>query len=183
MPPPVIGGIPPAPQPQSRTLSLLLASAGIAAAVLGWRGLTELVPVDPAWTSMAPRLGSASLALLPAAIVLWLMIVTQMAARMLTGRINPTDGRDNTFLLTNQRAIANTVEQAVCFIPALLALAGGVTAAQMPQVVAVALAFAAARLVFWLGYLARPVLRAPGMAGTFTAVSATLAAAVWVWLA
>jgi uncharacterized membrane protein YecN with MAPEG domain len=105
-----------------------------------------------------------------------------MVARMASGRIDPTDGRDTLFLLTNQRAIANTLEQSVCFIPALLALAAGVTAAVMPQVIALALVFAAARLVFWLGYLTRPVLRAPGMAATFVTVTATLGAAIWAWL-
>lgn len=178
---------PPIPRPadpatQSRGLSLLLASAGIAAGVLGWRGLTGLIPPDPAWSSMAARLGTAALALLPGAIVLWLMIAAQMATRIISGRFNPTEGRDNHFLLINQRAIGNTVEQSLCFIPALLALAAGVGAPLMPKVIALALVFAAARLIFWLGYLARPVLRAPGMAATFVTVTATLAGAVWVWL-
>lgn len=75
------------------------------------------------------------------------------------------------------------MEQLLCFIPALFALAAGVTAALMPKVVALGLIFAAARLVFWLGYLARPVLRATGMAATFATVTATIAAAIWVWLA
>lgn len=131
---------------------------------------------------MAARLGSGALALLPGAIVLWLMIVTQMAARILSGRFNPTEGRDNFFLLTNQRAIGNTVEQSLCFYPALLALAAGVSAPHMPQVIALALIFAAARLAFWLGYLVRPVLRAPGMAATLATVTATIAGAVWAWL-
>ena len=173
---------PPFPPPQSRGLSLLLASAGIAAGVLGWHAIAGQIPPDPAWSSMATRLGTTALALLPSAAVLWLMILAQMAARMVSGRIDPTDGRETLFLLTNQRAIANTVEQSVCFIPALLALAAGVTGTVMPQVIALAVIFAAARLVFWLGYLARPVLRAPGMAATFVTVTATLAAAIWAWL-
>ena len=170
------------PATQSRGLSLLLASAGIAAGILGWHSVAGLIPPDPAWSSMAARLGTAALALLPGAIVLWLMIAAQMATRIISGRFNPTEGRDNHFLLINQRAIGNTVEQSLCFIPALLALAAGVGAPLMPKVIALALVFAAARLIFWLGYLARPVLRAPGMAATFVTVTATLAGAVWVWL-
>ncbi len=131
---------------------------------------------------MASRLGTAALALLPGTVVLWLMIAGQMATRIVSGRFNPTEGRDNHFLLINQRAIGNTMEQLLGFIPALLALAAGVTAAWMPKVIALALVFAVARLVFWLGYLARPVLRAPGMAATFATVTVTIAAAIWVWL-
>jgi uncharacterized membrane protein YecN with MAPEG domain len=173
--------IPPAPV-QSRGLTLLLGCAGIAAGVLGWRWLTGWVPPDPAWSSMAARLGAASLALLPAGAVLWAMIVTQMAARFVTGRFDPTAGTDGPFLRVNQRAISNTVEQFAVLAPALLALAAGVAAAKMPMVIALALVFAAARLLFWAGYLAHKLLRAPGMAATFVAVTATLAAATWVWL-
>ena len=79
------------PPVQSRGLSLLLASAGIAAFTLAWHGLVGMIPPDQAWSSMAARLGSGALALLPGAIVLWLMIVTQMAARILSGRFNPTE--------------------------------------------------------------------------------------------
>jgi len=178
-PPPL--PIPPTPVP-SRGLSLLLACAGIAAGVLGWRSLAVQVPTDPAWSSMAARLGAASLAMLPAAVVLWAMIATQMVARFVTGRFDPTDGTDGHFLRVNQRSIANTVEQSAIFLPALLALAAGVTAAPMPQIIALALVFAAARLLFWAGYLAHNLLRAPGMAATFATVTATLAAAIWVWL-
>lgn len=174
---------PPSPSMNlNRSLSLLLASVGIAAGMLGWQGLVGVLPADPAWSSTAARLGIAALALLPGAIVLWLMIATQMAARMITGRLHPTEGRDTAFLRTNQRAIANTVEQSLCFISALLALAAGAAAPRMPQVIALALVFAAARLIFWVGYLIRPVLRAPGMAVSFTTVTVTLIGAVWVWL-
>lgn len=173
---------PVAPATQSRGLSLLLASAGIVAGALGWNGLSGSIVPDPAWSSMAARLGMAALALLPSAIVLWLMIAAQMATRIVTGRFNPTEGPDSNFLLVNQRVIGNTMEQLLCFVPGLLALAAGVSAALMPKVIALALVFAAARLVFWLGYLARPVLRAPGMAATFATTTATLTAAIWVWL-
>ncbi|MSO91477.1 MAG: MAPEG family protein [Acetobacteraceae bacterium] len=173
----------PSPSPNlDRSLSLLLASTGIAVGMLGWKGLVEIIPADPAWSSTAVRLGIAALALLPGAIVLWLMIATQMAARIVSGRFYPTEGRDTAFLHTNQRALTNTVEQSLCFVPALLALAAGVTGSFMPQVIALALVFAAARLVFWLGYLVRPVLRAPGMAASFATVTATLIGAVWAWL-
>jgi len=173
---------PPAEPHASRTLSLLLGAIGIAAAILLWHSLVPVIPPDPGWPSMATRLGAAALALLPAAATLWLMIVAQMAARMLAGTIDPVRQPDTPFLLTNQRAISNTVEQMLVFAPSLLALSAGAPATAMPYVVALALTFATARLGFWLGYLARPLLRAPGMAATFATTSITLASAIWVWL-
>lgn len=166
----------------SRALALLLGAIGITAATLLWHGIVPLIPADPGWPSMATRLGAAALALLPAAAALWLMVVAQMAARMLLGAIDPVRMPDTQFLATNQRAISNTVEQMLVFAPALLALSAGAAATAMPQVIALALVFAAARLGFWLGYLARPLLRAPGMAATFATTSVTLASAIWVWL-
>ena len=171
------------PIAHSRGLALLLAALGITGAVLGWRAMVGLVPVDPAWTSMAARLGAAALALVPTALVLWFFLVAQMATRLWTAAFEPLRAPDGAFLRTNQRIIGNTMEQMLVFCPALLALAAGVPAARMPDVVALALIFAAARLLFWLGYLIRPMLRAPGMAATFASSTAAVFAAIWVWLA
>jgi len=172
-----------APHPASRGLTVLLSAAGVVAAVLGWRALVGFVPPDPIWSSMAVRLGVAALALLPAAFLLWLMVLTQMLARFIAGAFDPLARPDGFFLRLNQRVISNSAEQFLCFLPALLALAAGTSAARMPEVIALALVFAVARLVFWLGYLCGPMLRAPGMAATFAAVTAALAGAAWVWLA
>jgi len=166
----------------SRALSLLLGAIGVAAAVLAWRSLSGLLAPDPAWSSTATRLGMTAVALVPAATALWLMLAAQMAGRMLLGAVDPVRQPDGPFLRTNQRAISNSVEQMLVFVPSLLALAAGATATQMPQVLALALTFAGARVIFWLGYLARPLLRAPGMAATFACSTAAPAAAIWVWL-
>jgi uncharacterized membrane protein YecN with MAPEG domain len=109
------------------------------------------------------------------------MIIVQMRARAATGAIDPTAGRDSHFLRLNQRVITNTVEQLACFVPALLALAGRAASERMNKVVALALLFALARLMVWLGYLVRPMLRAPGMAATFGVNVVTLGAAIWAW--
>ena len=97
-------------------------------------------------------------------------------------RVVPVAGRDSRFLLVNQRVISNTLEQMVVFAPALLALAARMPPYKMPQVVALALLFALARLVFWIGYLLGARLRAPGMAVTLAVNLVTLAAAVRVWI-
>lgn len=146
-----------------------------------WRGLVVLLPLPPAPGS-GHRIGLACAALLPTVVLLLAMIQAQMAARALTGTIDPTAGRDGRFLQVNQRALTNTVEQLAAFVPSLLALAAGVRADRIAEVVAAALTFALARLVFWVGYLSGARRRAPGMAATFAVNVATLIAAAWVWL-
>lgn len=130
---------------------------------------------------MPERLGLACASLLPTACVLNAMIATQMRLRMQTGAVDPLAGQDDWRLLVNQRALTNTVEQLASFAPAQLALSAGASPGYMPLVVAAGVVFAAARLVFWGGYMLGPLLRAPGMAATFFINVATLIAAVWVW--
>jgi uncharacterized MAPEG superfamily protein len=154
--------------------------AGLAVAYGAWRGLAGLI-VPPAGDE-AHRIAIACVALLPSTGLLLAMIVVQMLGRAVTGAIDPVAGRDSRFLLTNQRVISNSAEQLVVFAPALLALAAGVRAGQMGQVVALALVFALARLAFWIGYLVGTRLRAPGMAATLAVNVVTLLAAARVWL-
>ena len=165
-----------------RGLSFLLGCCGAVVAFLGWQAMVPLFPADPAASTMGVRLGEACAALLPAAAVLALMILAQMGYRFLLGVFDPLAGRETRFLLVNQRVISNTVEQLAIFVPALLALAAAVAAPQMPAVMALGAVFALARIVFWAGYLAAPVLRAPGMAATLVTSGGTLAAAFWFWL-
>jgi uncharacterized membrane protein YecN with MAPEG domain len=159
---------------------LLGSAAGMSVAFAGWQGLAAILPGDLA-AGLPERLAVACAALLPAVSVLNLMIATQMWLRVRGGVVDPLAGRDGASLQVNQRALTNTVEQLAGFAPALLAVSGGVSSDRMRFVVAAGVVFAAARLVFWVGYLLGPMLRAPGMAGTFVVNIATLAAAIWVW--
>ncbi len=168
--------------PPGRALSLLLGVCGAVTAMLAWQALVPLMKPDAAASSMGVRLGLACTALLPAAAVLALMLLAQMALRLLAGAIDPLAGRETRALLRNQRVIANTVEQFAVFAPSLLAFAAGATAARTGEVAAAGVVFAAMRLLFWGGYLLAPVGRAFGMAGTLTASLGTLGAAIWVWL-
>jgi uncharacterized membrane protein YecN with MAPEG domain len=165
-----------------RSLSLLLGVCGAVATMLAWQALVPMVRPDPSGASMGVRLGLACAALLPAAAVLALMLLVQMGLRFAAGAIDPLAGHETPALQRNQRVIANTLEQFAVFAPALLALAAGTTAARMAEVTAAGVVFAGARVLFWLGYLAAPVGRAFGMAGTLVATLGTLAAAIWVWL-
>jgi hypothetical protein len=165
-----------------RGVSLLLACFGIIAALFLWRALVPFMPVNTEATSMALRLGLGTAALLPAAFVLAAMVATQMVARFAAFVLDPTAGQETHFLLVNQRAISNSVEQMAILVPALLALAAAVPAQQMPEIAAAGAAFAIARFVFWAGYLIHPLARAPGMAGSAAISLSCLMAAAWKWL-
>jgi hypothetical protein len=165
-----------------RGLALLLWACGAVAALLLWRLFVPLMPADAAASSMAVRLGMASALLLPGAFVLAAMILAQMLGRLATGATDPLVGRESRFLLVNQRVIDNTIEQTLLFLPGFLALAAGVSAVHLPEVLALAPVFAAARLAFWAGYLVTPMARAPGMVATYATNVATLVAAAWFWL-
>jgi uncharacterized membrane protein YecN with MAPEG domain len=163
-----------------RGWSALGSAAGVSAAFAGWQGLAAMLPGDLA-AGLPERLALACAALLPTVSVLNLMIAAQMGMRARCGAVDPLAGRDGASLQVNQRALTNTVEQLAGFAPALLAAAAGVSSDGMRFVVAAGVVFAAARLVFWGGYLLGPMMRAPGMAATFAVNVATLVAAIWVW--
>jgi uncharacterized MAPEG superfamily protein len=165
-----------------RLVSASLALIGLAAAALGWWLLAGAIEVPRGASSMAFRLGLALAALLPAAIVLAAMILAQMLLRFATGAFDPLAGRDAPLLHLTQRVIGNTIEQFAVFAPALLAWAAGGEASAMPGVIALGIVFAAARLVFWVGYLIDPVARAVGMAPSFAAAVFALGSAVLAWL-
>ena len=163
-----------------RHWSMVGSASGITVAALLWVALARLLPVnEPA--GLPARLGLALAALLPSACVLNLMIAAQMRSRATTAAVDPLAGIDGAFLRVNQRVLTNTVEQLAGFVPALLALAAGVSAGGMAFVVAAGLVFALARLVFWGGYLLGPLARSPGMAATFAVNLVTLGAAIEVW--
>jgi hypothetical protein len=165
-----------------RGLSLLLSCCGVVVALLFWRMLVPLMPQDPAASSMAVRLGSATAALLPSAFVMAAMIAAQMTGRFAAGALDPLAGHETRFLLTNQRVITNSVEQMAAFAPGFLALAAGATSDMLPEVLALGGTFAFARIIFWFGYLSAPIARAPGMAATFMVNISTLLAGTWFWL-
>jgi uncharacterized membrane protein YecN with MAPEG domain len=162
-----------------RARSLLLGGVGVVAAALVWWLFVAALPVSGAQADIASRLALGALSLLPASAVLAAMILAQMVVRFAAGTFDPTAGRDNRFLVVNQRVITNTVEQLACFAPALLALSAVASPLRMTMVAALGLTFAVARVAFWIGYLRAPVLRAPGMGATFVA---TVMAIVWAAL-
>jgi hypothetical protein len=164
-----------------RARSLLLGGAGVVAAALVFWIILLLVPPEGARADPASRLALGVASLLPGAAVLLAMLLVQMAARFATGTFDPTLGRDGRLLVVNQRVISNTAEQLLCFIPALLALSVVTPPGRMAMIVALGLTFALARIAFWIGYLADPLLRAPGMAATIVVNIAVLLWAIAGW--
>ncbi len=162
-----------------RCLSLLLGACGIAAAWLLWRVVVTEIP-EPA-DGAAVRISLTLAWLLPSLALLWAMLLVQMGARFLGARFDPLAGGESRFLAVNQRVITNTVEHMAVFAPAVLALAAGVDGAHMPGVIALAIVFAAARAVFWAGYLVGPMGRGFGMAATLVTTAAALGGAAFAW--
>lgn len=164
-----------------RRMSLILSLAGILLIAGLWWQLAQAIPVPRDAATTAGRLAVGLSALLPAAAVPFAMILVQTIARFLGGVFDPLAGAETRFLQVNQRVISNTVEQFAVFAPAFLALCAAAPPTGIPAALALSPAWAAARLVFWFGYLAHPMARAPGMAATVAAVLAALGGAAWVW--
>ncbi len=165
-----------------RGLALLLGACGVVGAYLLWRSLAGQIPAPVDGASVAGRLSLALLWLLPSAVVLWAMLLVQMGARFIYGAFNPFATGQPSFLAVNQRVITNTVEHGAVFALALLAFAANASSRVMPQVMALAVVFAAARLAFWAGYVVAPVGRAPGMAATVAVTAGAVGGAVSVWM-
>lgn len=79
----------------------------------------------------------------------------------------------------NQRVLSNTVEQALIFVPAILALAARVPPSQVHILPVLTCVWCAGRLLFWLGYRIKPSLRGPGF--EWTIYSSMLALGWFAW--
>jgi hypothetical protein len=165
-----------------RIASISLGGLGAVAALLLWWVVRDVIAEPSGASSMAVRLGMAGAALLPAAALLFLMVLASSAARFVQAAFDPLARPEGRFIALNQRVITNTVEQLCVFAPALLAWAAGGGAAAMPGVLAAALLFALARAAFWAGYHVHPMARAPGMAAGLALNALALVAAARAWL-
>ncbi len=149
-----------------RYLHSILGSAVGAALALGGFLLLRAAVVGPA--------EPLALLALPAALVL-AMVLAVALTRFLAGAFDPLSDPEPRALRLGQRVLSNTVEQSLVFCPAYVAAwASGVPGSDLT---AAALLFAAGRLLFWAGYLADPLFRAPGMVATLS-VTAGLGLAV-----
>ncbi|WP_284615332.1 MAPEG family protein [Aquabacterium humicola] len=100
-----------------------------------------------------------------------------LLARFLEGAHNPLLGSESERLKIHCRVMQNTLEQLVWFTLCVLALAAGTAPLRLVPMACVL--FAAARFIYWWGYLRRSTLgRAPGVQMTFTLNVALLAMAL-----
>jgi uncharacterized membrane protein YecN with MAPEG domain len=90
-------------------------------------------------------------------------------ARFFEGAHDPLAGTESERLKTHCRVMQNTLEQFVWFAVAVVALAALLPAERAGVVPVACATFAAARFLYWWGYLRQGTLgRAPGVQITFT---------------
>jgi hypothetical protein len=136
--------------------------AGVAlGTVVGW-----LVFVGLLYALPGPADPDAALAwaVLPPALVVFVLTVAVGLGRFMAPGIDPTAGRDRRFVQVTNRVLRNSLEQGLVFALAGLALLTVGAPGMQAALPAFGVLFVAARLFFWLGYLHDPLWRAPGMA-------------------
>lgn len=130
--------------------------------------LAPLVPPPEGDASLAARLALAARLSVWPALVLCAMVGGVMAVRGRAQAFNPIDDAEGRAYRVAQRALTNTVEQMVIFLPGLAALATLLPADGLGALRLATALFVTGRLLFWAGYAVHPYARAPGMAMTLT---------------
>ncbi|NYZ16324.1 MAPEG family protein [Azospirillum sp. RWY-5-1] len=152
-----------------RRLTLAIAANGVAVAVtvVLMVALAPLFP-PPAVADLAGRLGLAARLSVWPALVLLLVILAVIATRGLCRLFNPIDDPETRVYRVCQRALSNTVEQTLLFLPGLTALCALLPLQSLGFPALFTLLFVVGRVLFWTGYILHPFARAPGMAMTLT---------------
>ncbi|PWC43564.1 MAPEG family protein [Azospirillum sp. TSO22-1] len=143
-----------------------LASAAVTVALFVL--LAPLIAAPEGVVALQARLALAARLSLWPALVLFAMVVGVMAVRGRTQAFNPIEDTESRAYRVAQRALSNTVEQTLVFLPALTALSTLLPVASLGVPSLATALFVAGRLLFWAGYAVHPYARAPGMAMTFT---------------
>jgi len=111
------------------------------------------------------------------------MVAAVGNARFLSEAIDPTLGKESQAMVVNGRVADNTLQQYALFATGALALTANLPAERTNIVLAAAIVFVAARLLFWIGYRIDPLYRAPGFAATFYLNLGLLGGALWLGFA
>lgn len=100
------------------------------------------------------------------ALTLLVGILAVAQSRYESDAIDPLARAERGALVVHGRYVANTLEQLVLHVIAMLGLAVDGTAVGLRLVPALTACFVAGRILFWMGYLRDPMKRAPGFAMT-----------------
>lgn len=159
----------------------LISVAGVVfGTALAWGGLALFWPGTAAGISLAAD-GPASAAglLVWPALLLLLMVLTVALARFATAAFDPLKDPESRFQRRAQRALSNSVEQTAVFVPAMLSAAALAAPGDIRLAGVMTGLFCVSRLLFWIGYLIHPYLRAPGMIMTLNVNAAIVGYALY----
>ena len=142
---------------------------------IAWRAWPEVAPI----ASAGERVAYAAELLIGVAVVV-LLIVSRLFRTFDTEKAeDPFANAESHRWRVNQRVLQNTVEQAMIFVPALLALSARVSPDDVRILPIVTALWCAGRILFWVGYRVKPVLRGPGF--EWTLYSSLLAIGWYAW--
>jgi hypothetical protein len=142
---------------------------------IAWRAWPEVAPL----TSAGERVAYAAELLIAVAVVV-LLIVSLLFRTFDTAKAeDPFANAESQRWRINQRVLQNTVEQAMVFVPALLALSARVEPGHVKILPVLTALWCAGRILFWVGYRVKPVLRGPGF--EWTLYTSVLAIGWYVW--
>ena len=156
------------------------AASGVASMLVAMFVLHRILPAPAGMEGVADRIAFALRSLALAATPLLAMIAAIGNARALSDAIDPTRGAESRTLVVDGRVTDNTLQQFVLFAAGSLALATSLPPGRMNIVLAAAITFVAARLLFWIGYRIDPLYRAFGFAATFYLNLGLVIAALWM---
>ncbi|UEM21825.1 MAPEG family protein [Skermanella mucosa] len=143
----------------------LISAAGVVfGTALAWGGLALFWPGPMAGSgSAADRLALAAGLLVWPALLLVHMVFAVALARFFTAAFDPLNDPESRFQRRAQRALSNSVEQVAVYVPAMLSAAALADPGDIRFAGVMTGLFCVSRLLFWVGYLIHPYLRAPGM--------------------
>ena len=150
---------------EQKTVVIGMAS-GILTMVASVALLTYLLPSPMFTDTVAGRLVYALSANVFAIVPFIIMLIAIGNERFFSSAIDPTRHAESLGMEIDGRVADNTLQQNFVFLIVTLMLATLIPFQYLQLIWALALVFAVARLIFWLGYRINPLYRAPGMAAT-----------------
>jgi uncharacterized MAPEG superfamily protein len=156
------------------------AGSGVAAMLAVMYVLHRLLPDPDGVSDLAGRIAFALRCAALAAVPLFAMFAAVGNARFLGEAIDPTRGAESRKMRIDGRVADNSFQQFMLFVAGSLALATSLPPGWMNLILAAAIVFVAARLLFWIGYRIDPLYRAFGFAATAYLNLGLLLAAIWL---